>query len=125
MLERNFIYGFIIFSACLNGFGGSIIWVAHGQYISECASEENKGLFNSVFWAIYILSYCVGDLVGAFVLCYVEPSTFYACLIVIDLISAIWYSYLMKPAPTSLSDYQLMELKSGKKKSKKCKEESR
>jgi len=92
MLDRNFIYGFIVFAACLNGFGSALIWVAHGKYISECAIEENKGLFNSVFWAIYTFSYCVGDLMGAFVLHYVEPSTFYLMLFALCLFSTLWYS---------------------------------
>ena len=47
---------FIKFTNCLGasccGFGAAILWVAQGRYLSTCASNKNKGLFNSVFWAI-------------------------------------------------------------------------
>ena len=32
-----FIYAFILVSAALCGFGASILWVAEGKYISNCA----------------------------------------------------------------------------------------
>ena len=43
------IYGILIGVAALNGFGASVLWVAQGKYLSECATEANKGLFNTIF----------------------------------------------------------------------------
>jgi len=45
-----------IFTAAINGFGAGILWVAQGKYISQCASDLNKGLFNSYFWAFFMSS---------------------------------------------------------------------
>jgi MFS family permease len=48
---KTFIYCLLIFVAALNGIGASIIWVAQGKYLSECANETNKGLYMSIFQA--------------------------------------------------------------------------
>jgi len=54
--QKGFIKSVILVAAAINGFGASILWVAQGKYISECADEKNKGLFNSVFWAFFMTS---------------------------------------------------------------------
>ena len=48
---KPFITVLNIFGACCCGFGAAILWVAEGHYASICASDTNKGLFNSTFWA--------------------------------------------------------------------------
>lgn len=52
VLKTSFINAMIILASIIGGAGNSIIWVAHGSYISECASESNKGAFNGFFWII-------------------------------------------------------------------------
>jgi MFS family permease len=51
-LKKPFINTMLILSSIICGAGNSIIWVAHGSYISECATDLNKGLFNGFFWII-------------------------------------------------------------------------
>ena len=51
-----FIYVSILVVSIVTGFGGGLIWVGQGKYVSECANEKNKGLFNGIFWAIYMSS---------------------------------------------------------------------
>lgn len=68
ILNKTFIQVLIMFSAGLNGFGGAILWVAEGEYVSQCATETNKGLFNSVFWAVFSISGVIGNLMGAYVI---------------------------------------------------------
>lgn len=41
---------------------------AQGKYIADCATENNKGFFFGFFWACYMGSHVVGDLIYAFVL---------------------------------------------------------
>ena len=52
--------GFIIFSnafaAITSGIGSSLLWVAEGKYISDCATEKSKGFFFGYFWAFYMAS---------------------------------------------------------------------
>ena len=66
--NKGFIKAVILITAAINGFGASILWVAQGRYISRIASDENKGTFNSVFWAFFMSSQIVGSLFAAVVL---------------------------------------------------------
>jgi len=63
----NFMYGLILFTAALNGWGASILWVAQGKYMSNCCSKENEGLFFSIFWIFNMGSLIVGNLMAALV----------------------------------------------------------
>lgn len=74
-LNHNLIRGLILASAALNGFGASILWVAQGRYVSECATEQNMGKFNAIFWAIYMGSNLVGNLFAAFVIVNVKKQS--------------------------------------------------
>ena len=56
LLSDGFIRFFILFSAACCGFGASILWVAQGRYISRIANNENKGTYNSIFWAFFMSS---------------------------------------------------------------------
>mmetsp|Transcript_10640 Transcript_10640/g.7948 ORF Transcript_10640/g.7948 Transcript_10640/m.7948 type:complete len:102 (-) Transcript_10640:429-734(-) len=67
-LNDTFIQVMLIFSGAVNGFGASILWVAQASYIAECAVNENKGLFNGIFWAIYMLSSIFGSILAAIVI---------------------------------------------------------
>ena len=62
------IYVLILFTSAVNGAGASILWVAQGKYISECANEDNKGMFNSIFWIFNLGSMVTGNLMAAYVL---------------------------------------------------------
>jgi len=46
----NGICAMIIICAFIAGIGTSLLWVAHGRYVTLCADDSNKGFFNSVFW---------------------------------------------------------------------------
>merc|ERR550532_835499 len=66
--DKTLIEAVILISATLNGFGASILWVAKGRYISRIACDENKGTFNSIFWAFFMMSIIVGTLFAAVLL---------------------------------------------------------
>lgn len=38
-LRKQFIVPVILFAAAINGFGASILWVAEGDYLSNCAND--------------------------------------------------------------------------------------
>jgi len=48
-------YAVVMLGAVVNGIGESILWVGAGHYVSLCASDSNKGKFNSVFLGIFML----------------------------------------------------------------------
>lgn len=68
IFSNGFIFAFMMLCAMLNGFGAAILWVAQGNYISDCAPEEKKGFFFSYFWSFYMFSQVSGNLIGAFVI---------------------------------------------------------
>ena len=84
-------------SAALNGFGASIIWVAQGRYVSECATDLNMGLFNAIFWAIYMGSTLVGNLFAAFVIVNVNETIFYVIMTCLCIASSLFFLLLKKP----------------------------
>ena len=67
-LSRSFIITMILLSACVNGFGSGILWVSQGRYVSQCATDETKGFFFSYFFAIFMISQILGNLIAAFVI---------------------------------------------------------
>jgi hypothetical protein len=56
ILNKNLIKILLILTAAINGAGAGILWVSQGKFISECACDENKGFYNSYFWAIFMSS---------------------------------------------------------------------
>lgn len=53
---ETFYYVVNIIISAASGFMGSILWVAEGKYISECATDETKGFYFSYFWMFYMQS---------------------------------------------------------------------
>mmetsp|Transcript_43037 Transcript_43037/g.31018 ORF Transcript_43037/g.31018 Transcript_43037/m.31018 type:complete len:129 (-) Transcript_43037:1294-1680(-) len=68
LLNRGFIKFALLFSSMLNGLGASILWVAEGNYLSQCATESTKGFFFSYFWFILMLSQVFGNFIGAVIM---------------------------------------------------------
>ena len=67
-LQKGFISGVILLVAAINGIGSVTLWIACGTYISECANESNKGLYNCIFWIFLESSSIFGNLMGAYVI---------------------------------------------------------
>jgi hypothetical protein len=42
-----------------------LLWVAQGEYVSNCASESTKGFYFGHFWALYMSAQIFGNLTGA------------------------------------------------------------
>ena len=60
----NWICFAIIFCAFIAGVGTSLLWVAHGRYVTLCADDTNKGFFNSVFWVFMMACQVIGNILG-------------------------------------------------------------
>ncbi len=102
LLNVNFIWFIEIFAAAVNGFGAGILWVAQGKYIADCANSSNKGLYFGFFWAIFMMSQVVGNLVGAFVLGISSDAQviYYIVMSVVSFCSLILFAVLPKPVQT-------------------------
>jgi MFS family permease len=68
LLNDWFVYPVILLTSLMNGFGQGVVQPASGNYISDCANEENKGFYFALFWSFYMGSQVFGNLLAAFLL---------------------------------------------------------
>ncbi len=52
----------------INGLAMGIVQPAEGTYVASCTTEHTKGFFFAFFWAFYMGSQVIGNLVAALVL---------------------------------------------------------
>lgn len=53
-LNKSLILFVIYLSSVIAGLGAGFLWVSQGTFIAACSSEENKGLYTSIFWYFQI-----------------------------------------------------------------------
>lgn len=68
ILDKNVITVVILVTAFINGVGAGLLWVSQGKYMSDCACTENQGFFTGYFWAFFMGSQLVGNIIAGFVL---------------------------------------------------------
>lgn len=68
-----------------------------GTYISDCATERNKGFFFALFWAFYMGSQVFGNLIAAFVLGELDQRYYVVIMVVIATAAAVLLFFLKKP----------------------------
>ena len=100
-LDKGLIEAGILVAAAFNGFGAALLWVSKGRYLSRIANNENKGTFNSIFWAVYMACGIVGVLFGAIVLKNTDAFTFYISMSTVCLLAALFF--LLLPPVDKLS----------------------
>ena len=81
----------------ISGFGQAIIWVAQGEYISLCATEETKGFFFALFWAFYMASQIFGNFAGAIIITRASGPIFFLIMGLIMLLSVTGYIFVKHP----------------------------
>jgi uncharacterized membrane protein YfcA len=59
--------------------------------VSKCATRKNQGVFNSVFFAVFMTSQVVGNSLGAFIVQYVRQSVFFIVLAGFVFVAAFWF----------------------------------
>jgi len=103
-VSRWFIIFLLYLSAALMGPGSAMLWVAEGEYISNCANDYNKGLFMSTFRAIYMSSNIFGYLFSAFVIGIISNMyVFFSILTGLSLIASFVFLFLQTPTPQPVS----------------------
>ena len=68
-----------------------------GTYISDCATERNKGFFFALFWSFYMGSQVFGNLVSAFVLGELDQRYYVLIMTIIATAAATLLFFLKKP----------------------------
>lgn len=89
----------IIICAFIAGVGTSLLWVAHGRYVTLCADDTNKGYFNSVFWVFMMACQVIGNILGGTIITKVKQSTFFTGFTILACIAAVWMLGLPTPKP--------------------------
>jgi len=70
LLSYNAVVVIVLTIAFLSGAGCSLLWVAQGKYLSDCAEPcpSKKGFYNSFFWSTMFLAQVSSSLLNAYVL---------------------------------------------------------
>ena len=89
----------VVVCAIIAGIGTSLLWVAHGRYVTLCADDSNKGFFNSVFWVFMMACQVIGNILGGTVITKVKQSTFFTGFTILACIAALWMLGLPVPKP--------------------------
>lgn len=97
LFNRTFIQVLSLFSAAVNGFGAGILWVAQGKYVGECATDTNKGFFFGYFWAFFMASQILGNLIAALILGRLAQSTYYVVMSIAAFSGTAIFLLLKKP----------------------------
>ncbi|CDW83344.1 major facilitator superfamily protein [Stylonychia lemnae] len=100
-----FIYLTTILSSIFDGLGNAIQWVAQGKYIADCATEKTKGFFFSYFWAYYMASQIVGNLLGALVIKQFDQIVFYLTMACFSILASFIFICLKDP----ITSYEALE----------------
>jgi MFS family permease len=114
LYNKNFIYFLSLFSAAINGFGAGILWVAQGNYVAECATNANKGFFFGYFWAFFMCSQVLGNLIAALILGNLAQSTYYIVMTIVAFTGTGVFLLLKKPIK-SVEDLPQIEVIGGEK----------
>ena len=80
---RIIIWVVMLSAGALNGFGGALLWIGQGKYVTDCSTDINKGFHFGLFWCIMMSSQLVGSVIAAFMLQVVSQKLFFilmACL---------------------------------------------
>ena len=88
----------LITSSIFSGFGSALIWIANGEYITLCGTDENKGFYFGYLWAWNQLAEVVGNLVGAFIIDKTKGPQFYFILSIAGLVSSSGFFFLRMPS---------------------------
>ncbi|CDW79582.1 major facilitator superfamily protein [Stylonychia lemnae] len=102
--SETFYYIINIIVSAASGFMGSILWVAEGKYISECATEETKGFYFSYFWMFYMQSQVFGNLIAALVLGEMDQVSYFIIMSVIAFIASISFAFLRQPKKVATNE---------------------
>ncbi|CDW71948.1 major facilitator superfamily protein [Stylonychia lemnae] len=87
----------VLLSAAVNGVGSALNWTASGEYISKCASDENRGFFFSFFFFMYMSSQIVGSIIAAVVLQNSEMLTLHIVMSIVMLVGCLLFLLLKNP----------------------------
>jgi MFS family permease len=95
----------VLLMSTVIGFGGAILWIAMGVYISQNSTKKTYGRNLGTFWSIFQLCNIVGNLVTYFVFSKLSSTTWlYVGFAVIGSVGTAMLLFLRKAEPESDED---------------------
>jgi hypothetical protein len=90
-----FIWLVNISTNLVSGFGQGVAQPASGTFISDCATENTKGIFFAFSWACYMGSQVIGSLISGAIFSNI-PFYWYSIIMAIILIIATIFLFFLK-----------------------------
>lgn len=85
------------------------MWVSQANYISVCASNKNKGMFNSIFFCIFQTASLICYPLAAILLVHFAKSTFYIIMTGIAFLGAMIFLLTQQPNPVTEPQEEVIE----------------
>jgi hypothetical protein len=67
--------------------------------VAMCADDSNKGMYNSFFYGMFMMSTIFGNLMSAFVISKVDEYVFYIIMTIISIGASLFFLLLKEPIP--------------------------
>jgi MFS family permease len=101
--------GLLVPASILLGCGGSLMWCAHGVFLSAHGDESSFGLYSGVFFAIYMVHLIFGNLFAALFFRFTTPdentgTIFVAVLSAVCALSLVCWWFLKDPPKKKSKD---------------------
>jgi len=74
-----------------------MIWVAQGEFVGMCSTEETKGFYYALYWSLYMMSNILGSLIGAVMIKISSGPSFYLIMGGIMLVVACFQTRIKLP----------------------------
>lgn len=97
LTSQNVCITICFIGSILAGFGQAVLWVAQGEYMSSCATEETKGFFFGYFWVWYMASQIIGNFIGSYIIEDSSGPTFFLIMGAIMLVGNVGFLFLQPP----------------------------
>ena len=100
----------------LIGAAAGPLWVCQAAFVTNCASEHNKGKFNNIFASVFCGAFVFTNLLVGGLVNVVSKKTLYWIAMSVSLIGSVFFMVLKKPTRVCTDDFNI-SLKSPKKSS--------
>jgi MFS family permease len=96
------VWVIMVVAGMINGFGGAVLWIGQGKYVTECSTPQNKGFHFGIFWSVLMLSQILGSAISAFLLHKFSQKVFFATMGVVSLWGFWIFLTLTKPVDENI-----------------------
>jgi len=90
------------------GFGGSILWVASGSFLTRCSDENNRARNTAIFWSTFQSSAVIGNGSAFLIFKHVTPTQLFVCFCLVGCMGAITLTFIkpMRPKEEQQQQHQ-------------------